>query len=121
VLAIVALVIVLGGAIERPETKPTPQSTGASAVDQDAVPVATEGAAIPSSDGTAVAFTWVNPDPREGDVYYWARTESPSSREALHAPEVTVDGVVPGSRVCINVEIGRSGRTSEPLVICTAE
>jgi serine/threonine protein kinase len=121
VLAIVALAIVLGGAIERPETKPTPQSTGASAVDQDAVPVATEGAAIPSSDGTAVAFTWANPDPREGDLYYWARTESPSSREALHAPEVTVDGVVPGSRVCINVEIGRSGRTSEPLVICTAE
>jgi hypothetical protein len=27
---------------------------------------------------------------------------------------------VPGSRVCINVEIGRAGATGEPLAICTA-
>jgi hypothetical protein len=121
VLAVVALAIVLGGAVERPETNPTPASSGGSAINQDAVPVATDGVAAPSPDGTAVTFTWVNPDPREGDLYYWARAETPSSREALREPEVTVDGIVPGSRVCINVEIGRSGRTSEPLVICTVD
>ncbi len=27
-----------------------------------------------------------------------------------------MSGVVPGSRVCVNVEIGRAGRTSQPLV-----
>jgi hypothetical protein len=121
VLAVVALAIVLGGAIDRPEAHPSPTSTGASAVNQDAVPVAIDGAATPSADGTAVTFTWAHPDPREGDVYYWARAESPASREALSEPELMLDGVVPGSRVCINVEIGREGRTSEPLVICTGD
>ena len=58
-------------------------------------------------------------DPQEGDVYYWARAESPAQREVVREPEVTVTGVVPGSRVCVNVEVGRAGRTSQPLAICT--
>lgn len=86
---------------------------------QGAVPVATDGTAAPSADGTAVTFTWVNPDPQDGDVYYWARAESPATRTAIEEPEVVVDGIAPGSRVCLNIEIGRAGRTSEPLVICT--
>ena len=90
-------------------------------MNQDTVPVATDGVATPSADGSAVTFTWVNPDPREGDLYYWARAESPATREVVREPELTVAGVVPGSRVCVNIEIGRSGRTSEALVICTVD
>lgn len=120
VLAGVALVIVLSGAgVERPDVDPAPTTTGGPAVGQGTVPVATDGVATPSADGSAVTFTWRNPDPQEGDVYYWALAESPASRQATDETQVTVEGVVPGSRVCLNVEIGRSGRTSEPLVICT--
>jgi serine/threonine protein kinase len=122
VLAIVALAIVLGGGeAERVDTKPTSTATGGPAVNQGVVPAATDGTATRSADGRAVTFSWVNPDPHDDDLYYWARSESPSSREALAEPTVTVDGVVPGSRVCVNVEIGRSGRTSEALVICTED
>jgi hypothetical protein len=117
----VALTIVLTGAqVERPDADPGPTATGGSAVGQGAPPIAIEGAATPSADGTTVAFTWANPDPLDGDTYYWARAESPANRQAVDEPEATVEGVTPGSRVCINVEIGRAGRTSEPLVICTA-
>jgi hypothetical protein len=84
------------------------------------IETATEGVATPSADGTSVTFSWVNPDPQDGDVYYWARAESPSDRQAVRETDVTVSGVVPGSRVCVNVEIGRAGRTSQPLVICTS-
>ena len=120
VIAGVALVVVLtGGQPDRPETDPTSAATGGTAVGAGAVPVAVDGTATPSADGTSVTFAWVNPDPREGDTYYWARAESPASRQAVAEPEAVVDGVVPGSRVCINVEIGRSGRTSPVLVICT--
>ncbi|HEY0225362.1 MAG TPA: hypothetical protein VGC05_02995, partial [Mycobacterium sp.] len=84
-----------------------------------AVPQATDGSAVPSADGTSVAFSWTDPTPKSGDVYYWARAETPADRQATHDPSATVTGVVPGSKVCINVEIGRAGATGDPLAICT--
>ncbi len=120
IAGVVITIVLTGGPVERPGVDPAPTATGGSAVGQGTVPVATEGAATPSPDGTAVTFTWVNPDPQDGDVYYWARAESPAARTATEDTEVVVDGLVPGSRVCLNVEIGRAGRTSQPLVICTA-
>jgi hypothetical protein len=119
-IAAVALTIVLtGGQIERPDTVPTPTSTGGSVVGPDVIDSPTDGVATPSADGTTVVFRWVNPDPEDDDVYYWARAESPAERQVVRETEVTVTGVVAGSRVCVNVETGRAGRTSQPLVICT--
>ncbi|MES1169865.1 MAG: hypothetical protein ABUL47_04165, partial [Leifsonia sp.] len=83
------------------------------------VPQPTDGVVQPSADGTSVEFSWTNPHPRTGDIYYWARAETPADRQATATPSVTVTGIVPGSRVCINVEIGRAGATGDPLVICT--
>lgn len=121
VIAGVALTIVLtGGTPERSGADPAPSATGGSAVGQETVPVATDGVAVWAADGSSVTFSWTNPDPQDGDVYYWARAESPAARQVVDEPEVTVDAVTPGSRVCINVEVGRAGRTSEALVICTA-
>lgn len=119
VIAGVALAIVVSGALDRPDARPTPSSTGGSAVGSGSVPRAADGIATPSDDGTEVVFAWSNPDPVDGDVYYWARAETPDAREVVRETRVVVTGVVPGSRVCINVEIGRSGRTSEPVAICT--
>jgi len=120
VASAVALTIVLtGGVIDRPGDQPSPAATGGSAVGADRIPAAVDGQALPSVDGTSVEFSWTHPDPRDGDLYYWARSETPDDRAAVREPAVTVDAVVPGSRVCINVEVGRAGRTSEPLAICT--
>jgi serine/threonine protein kinase len=122
VIAVVALAIVLSGVqVDRSDADAGPSPTGGAAVDQGAVPVATDGVATRSSDGTSVTFTWVNPEPQDGDVYYWARAEAPSSREVVRQPRVTVEGVSSGDRVCLNVEIGRAGRTSAPLAICTED
>ncbi len=121
VLSIVAIAIAvqLGGAAVRPAITPTPGSSGGSALVGPAVPQATNGVAQPSADGTSVDFSWTNPSPKSGDVYYWARSETPTDRQATHTTTATVTGVVPGSRVCINVEIGRAGATGDPLAICT--
>jgi serine/threonine protein kinase len=120
-LAILAIVlaIVIGGGAVRPSTTPSPSSSGGSAIVGPTVPQPTNGVAQPSADGTSVAFTWVNPHPKKGDVYYWARAETPADRQATPDTTATVTGVVPGSKVCINVEVGRSGATGDPLVICT--
>jgi hypothetical protein len=120
-LAILAIVlaIVIGGNAVRPSTSPSPSSTGGSAIVGPSVPQPTNGAAQPSADGTSVVFSWTNPRPKKGDVYYWARSETPADRVATPDTTATVSGVVPGSKVCVNVEIGRSGATGDPLVICT--
>jgi hypothetical protein len=121
VLAILAIVlaIVIGGNAVRPATSPSPSASGGSAIVGPSVPQATDGSAQPSADGTSVVFSWTNPHPKTGDVYYWARSETPADRVATPETTATVTGVVPGSKVCINVEIGRSGDTGEALQICT--
>lgn len=118
-VGVVLAVVLTGGAIDRPDADPAPSTSGGSAVGRGAVAPAVDGTATPSVDGTEVTFTWSNPDPREGDVYYWALSDDPDSRQAVDAPQVTVENLVPGTRVCLNVEIGRAGRTSEALRICT--
>jgi serine/threonine protein kinase len=117
-IAAVAVAIQLMG--PTPHPGPSSQATGGSALIGPSVPQATNGSADPSADGTSVVFTWTNPSPKTGDVYYWARAETPSDRQATHTTTATVTGVVPGSKVCLNVEIGRAGATGDPLVICTA-
>jgi len=120
-LAILAIVlaIVIGGNGVRLVTTPSPSTTGGSAIVGPSVPQATNGVAQPSADGTSVVFSWTNPHPKKGDVYYWARSETPADRVATPETTATVTGVVPGSKVCINVEVGRSGATGEALSICT--
>ncbi|HXR44422.1 MAG TPA: serine/threonine-protein kinase [Pseudolysinimonas sp.] len=120
-LAVAAIVIavVVGGGGVRPSASPSPTASGGSAI-LGGVRPATDGGATVSADGSSVVFTWTNPAPKPGDIYYWARSETPDARAATPQPTATVTGIVPGSRVCIDVEIGRNGATSEPLRICSA-
>ncbi len=118
-VAAVVLAVLIGGHGFLPSPTASPGATGGSAVVGPSVPQPTDGAAVPSADGTAVVFSWTNPKPKDDDVSYWARAETPADRQATHQTSATVTGVVPGSKVCINVEIGRSGATGDPLVICT--
>ena len=118
-IAAVVLAVLIGGHGVLSSPTASPDASGGSAVVGPSVPQPADGTAVPSADGTTVAFTWTNPKPENGDVYYWARAETPSDRQATHQGSATVTGVVPGSRVCVNVEIGRSGATGDPLAICT--
>ncbi|MEP6843512.1 MAG: serine/threonine-protein kinase [Pseudolysinimonas sp.] len=121
VVAILAIVlaIVFGGFRPAPAPSSSSTRTGDPAIVGPTVPQATNGTATPSADGTSVVFDWTDPKPKAGDVFYWARAETPADRQAARNPTATVTDVVPGSKVCINVEIGRSGATGDPLVICT--
>lgn len=119
VVAVVLAIVLTGGQVDRPDARPSATPTGGSAVDPGTIAPAVDGVATVSADGTSVTFSWSNPAGEPDDVYYWARAETPAERQAVRDPEVAVDGVVPGSRVCINVEVGRAGRTSPPLVICS--
>jgi serine/threonine protein kinase len=118
-IAAIVLAVAIGGKTVLPSSTPSASASGGSAIVGPSVPQATNGSAVPSADGTSVTFGWTNPAPKSDDVYYWARSETPADRQATHETSATVTGVVPGSKVCINVEIGRAGATGDPLAICT--
>ncbi len=122
ILAVAAIIlsVLLSGPPSPQVDGPTPARTGGSAVGPEAA-APTKGTAVVSPDGTSVTFAWTNPRPEKGDVYYWARSETPDERQIASDPQAVVTGVVPGSRVCIDVAVGRaSGRTSPVTRICTA-
>lgn len=70
-------------------------------------------------DGTVVTFTVSNSNPAEGDVYRWARAEMPKQPKLSTSADIVVDGVSPGSMVCIDVYLQRKdGKISEATRAC---
>jgi serine/threonine protein kinase len=117
--AIAAALTLSGG----PAPKLAPTRTPIAATD-DAVVVAGVPSPLPegtatSVDGTVVTFTISNPDPRNGDVYRWARSEAPDQPKLSKTLDIAVDGVTPGEKVCIDVYLQRSdGKLSEASTVC---
>jgi eukaryotic-like serine/threonine-protein kinase len=120
VLAIgaVAAAILLGGAVRPGDPAASPARTGGSAVGAQ-IPSPTGGTATVAADGASVTFAWTDPKPADGDVFYWARSETPDQRTMTDQTTAVVTGVVPGSRVCIDVVLDRAGRDSAATRICT--
>ena len=85
------------------------------------VPKPTLQSTATSVDGTVVAFTIGNPDPEDGDLFRWASTETPNQPHPSASAEISIDGVTPGTRVCIDVYLQRkNGKISEPLTACNS-
>ena len=87
------------------------------------VPTPVLGTATLSADGTSASFTWSDPDPVKGDTYLWQRTDGAATNDAT-TPTATaaanITGVTPGTKVCVQVSIVRSGEVSpDPLKACT--
>lgn len=69
-----------------------------------------------------MTFTWSNPDPQEGDTFLWTRTDGAATDTTTHETTdgtATIDGLAPGTSVCLTIEIVRDGRGSvDPLTEC---
>lgn len=77
---------------------------------------------VRSEDGTAVEFTWSNPDGVPGDQYVWRLGETGALGDAhpTRLMEVVIESVSPDERVCISVWVNRDGQlSSEPAVGCS--
>ena len=120
--AVIAASVIFGGTrAEKPEANETDEPSGGSAIVDQSVPNPENGVGTPSADGTSVTFTWENPDEDDGDSYRFARSETPNDRMPADGPSVTIDGVTPGTLVCIDAYIQRAGQLSNPLTICYPE
>ncbi|MET4783034.1 serine/threonine-protein kinase [Glaciihabitans sp. UYNi722] len=117
----VVLAIVIPASLPGPQPDPGSASggTGGGVIDVPTVPKPELVSSAASADGTSVTFTWKNPKPKKDDSFLWAMAEAPSKKTPTAEAQAVVTGVVPGSRVCINVEVLRDGKTSpNPLEVC---
>ena len=101
-----------------PTASPVPAKPG-SVNSAAGVPVPVLEGTATSEDGSQVTFTVSNPTPLDGDVYRWARAETPNQPKLSTVADITVDGVVPGSTVCVDIYLQRTdGKISEANRAC---
>ena len=125
VVALVLVGVVVTGTLDgsgRPAVEPAtsglarPTIAGIATV----VPAPTALVGVRHVDGS-VEFTWVNPEPAEGDQYLWGeRTATGRPTLALvGSPRVTVPSG-DGKQVCIEVSIVRADRSASarPTEVC---
>jgi len=119
VAAGVVAAIVLGGPVVPVEPTAGPSPTGGAVV-IDSIPTP-QIAGAPAVDGSNLTFTFTNPEPEDGDVFVW-RISNRTASEPLHSAEgnsFAITDYAPGSTVCLEVSILRSGKTSaNPYETC---
>lgn len=121
IVVLIAVLVVLGW-VFRPKDTPTGQGDagqGPVTVGQQGFPPAPVAPVVVRSPDGYITFRWQNPDPQNGDTYYWRVSDKSQPGETTDEPTAVVGPSPEGVKVCIDVEIRRNGKTSaEPLVAC---
>ena len=118
VAAVVGLTIALSGSVAPPATEVGPTSPGEDAVIAATVPAPTVAPGVTSADGTSVAFVVSHDDSQDGDRYRWKRADGSGQTEVTESSTITVAGSAAGA-VCIDVQVQRGSKTSEPVRGCS--
>lgn len=113
VLALVAGVVVVVLRLGQPGTLTGVNESGGASTSAPQNPIGNPLPPTPESvdgtitpDGTQVTFTWVNPDPKPGDMYRWTLNDA----DEVHTTDQTQVSVpYEGKVVCISVQTIRSG------------
>lgn len=106
-------------------TQSDPTEPDAQSEDSAEIPIPEEIKA--SLDGTTATFTWTNPDPHDGDIYFWKQivsgsaqtTGAPDQGTSTSEPRVNIEHVT-DNQVCIEISIVRSDHrmSQEPATAC---
>ena len=111
--------IVFGGMPTLGTDEPKPTSSAAPVI-IDSIPTP-QVAGAPAVDGSTITWTFTNPEPKDGDFFYW-RISNRTSEEPNHKSDdntVVVNDYAPGSTVCVSVSISRNGKLSaKPYETC---
>ncbi|MCK8610190.1 serine/threonine-protein kinase [Agromyces sp. C10] len=120
VVAAVGAAIALGGSLGSPaEGVDAGPGTGEDAVVAATVPTPEVDPGEPAGDGRVV-FGVRHDGAEEGDRYRWRNVDGTGGTAIADGPEIVVDGVADGRPVCIEVQVQRGSKTSEPVTGCTA-
>lgn len=119
VLAVVGIAIALSGTMTTPPPATTTPTAAEDAVLAQTVPMPEVAPGVPNADGTAVSFAVAHEGAEDGDRYRWTRADGSGSTQVADGPTITVEGVAPGARTCIDVQVQRGSKVSEPVTGCT--
>ncbi|GGA63941.1 hypothetical protein GCM10011490_13220 [Pseudoclavibacter endophyticus] len=82
-------------------------------------PAKPQGGNVVRSDNGMITFSWTNPDPQDGDVFFWRISGSDQPGQTTTEPEATIGPYPYEANVCIEVETRRAGLVSpEKLQTC---
>lgn len=119
VVAAIGIAIALSGTLQQGAADPTNATSDDDAILAATVPAPVVDAGVRSADGASVSFPVSHPSAEDGDRYRWQRADGSGSTEVSEGPEIVVAGVAGGERVCIEVQVQRGSKTSEPVTGCT--
>jgi len=119
VVGAIGIAVALSGTMLQGAPDPTTAPS-----DEDAILAATVPAPVVepgnrSSDGASVTFLVSHAAAVDGDRYRWHRADGSGSTEVADGPAIVVADVGAGQRVCIEVQVQRGSKTSEPVTECT--
>ncbi|WP_353814376.1 protein kinase domain-containing protein [Agromyces sp. SYSU T00266] len=119
VIVAVSAALLLGGPLGGPDADPAePGPIAEDAVVAASVP-APEVEPGTVADGRAV-FEVSHDGAEDGDRYRWQRADGSGSTAVADGPAIVVDDVAAGQTVCIEVQVQRGSKTSEPVTGCTS-
>jgi serine/threonine protein kinase len=119
VLAAVGVAIALSGTLPSPEPA-KPSTSSEAAVVPGTVPAPTISPGVAGADGASVVFEVSHEPVESGDVYRWQRVDGIGGTAVAEGSTITVTGVTPGVPLCIDVQVQRGSKTSEPQRGCSA-
>ena len=113
--------------IENPGTHDQDNDSPDSAITTSSVPSVENLAGSYSADGSSVQFTWVNPDPQDGDSYAWSLVGDAGVDPNAQGTTTTDTRIsikpADGSQTCIQVSLIRADRqmSQNPAIACAAK
>ncbi|TYL50588.1 serine/threonine-protein kinase [Agromyces mariniharenae] len=119
VVAAIGIAVALSGTLQQGSPDPTAAPTDQDAILAATVPAPVVEDGVRSADGVSVSFPVSHPSAEDGDRYRWHRADGSGSTEVAEGPAIVVAGVGSGERVCIEVQVQRGSKTSEPVTGCT--
>jgi hypothetical protein len=112
--------VVLGGSLGgRDDADTATPATAEDAVVAATVPTPEVEAGEPAGDGRVV-FAVRHDGFEEGDRYRWRNADGSGRTAVAEGSEIVVEGVGEGRTVCIEVQVQRGSKTSEPVTECSA-
>ena len=114
----IGVAIAMSGTLQG-QPDPTTSPDSEDAIVEATVPTPVVDAGTPSVDGATVSFPVSHEGAEDGDRYRWHRADGSGSTEVADGPTIVVADVGAGERVCIEVQVQRGSKTSEPVTGCT--
>ncbi|MFB6609449.1 serine/threonine-protein kinase [Agromyces sp. NPDC056379] len=119
VAATIGIAIAMSGTVAQSPTVETAKPGGENAVVAQQLPVPVVSSGVASADGSSVTFEVSHTDPEDGDLYRWTLTDGSGEKQVSKGSTITVEGTSAGIRTCIDVQVQRGSKVSEPKTGCT--